>query len=155
MRRQNLEGIYDPHTNVMQYPKIMQPTHGRWEQLPPGPASSTPLPYNQREITHDVPVINSIFPDIAPVFIRNYTITDTYYVNPPYSGLGIPGPDGQTMDVGPCGLTDVPQNVIDNLPDQNRQAYEEMMTEEVIWKQSWGGQDDDQARAKLRISYNS
>ncbi|PYH99286.1 nuclear localization protein Npl6 [Aspergillus ellipticus CBS 707.79] len=34
-RRDNLEGQYDIHTNVMQYPKIMQPTHARWERLPP------------------------------------------------------------------------------------------------------------------------
>ncbi|KAL9119666.1 MAG: hypothetical protein Q9187_003781, partial [Circinaria calcarea] len=26
-RRQNLEGVYEPHTNLIHYPKIMQPTH--------------------------------------------------------------------------------------------------------------------------------
>lgn len=34
-RRANLGGIYDIHTNSMQYPKIMQPTHARWERVPP------------------------------------------------------------------------------------------------------------------------
>lgn len=34
-RRANLDGYYDIHTNVLQYPKIMQPTHARWERLPP------------------------------------------------------------------------------------------------------------------------
>ncbi|KAK2749298.1 hypothetical protein FQN55_003623 [Onygenales sp. PD_40] len=34
-RRQNLDGQYDIHTNTMQYPKIMQPTHVRWEAIPP------------------------------------------------------------------------------------------------------------------------
>lgn len=34
-RRAQLGGSYDIHTNVMQYPKIMQPTHARWERVPP------------------------------------------------------------------------------------------------------------------------
>ncbi|KKZ62580.1 hypothetical protein EMCG_02989 [[Emmonsia] crescens] len=34
-RRENLDGQYDIHTNTMQYPKIMQPTHVRWEAIPP------------------------------------------------------------------------------------------------------------------------
>lgn len=29
----NLRGVYDIHTNSMQYPKTMQPTHARFEQL--------------------------------------------------------------------------------------------------------------------------
>ncbi|OJD23981.1 hypothetical protein ACJ73_04660 [Blastomyces percursus] len=34
-RRENLDGQYDIHTNTIQYPKIMQPTHVRWEAIPP------------------------------------------------------------------------------------------------------------------------
>jgi chromatin structure-remodeling complex protein RSC7 len=37
MRRANLNGVYDVHTNIMQIPKIMQPTHARWERIPPAP----------------------------------------------------------------------------------------------------------------------
>lgn len=33
VRRENLEGVYDVHTNYIQYPKIMQPTHARWEAV--------------------------------------------------------------------------------------------------------------------------
>lgn len=40
-RRQNLDGFYDPHTNIVQYPKITQPTHARWTQVPPA-AAATP-----------------------------------------------------------------------------------------------------------------
>ena len=155
MRRQNLEGIYDPHTNVMQYPKVMQPTHGRWAELPKAPASSVPLLYNQHEESVNRSAVDSIFPDVEPVFTRNFAITDTYYISPPYSGLGIPGPDGQAMDVEPGGLSDVPQEIVDALPDENRRAFEEMKAAEMKWKGSWGGEDEDSARAKLRISYNS
>ncbi|EEH04863.1 nuclear localization protein [Histoplasma capsulatum G186AR] len=34
-RRENLDGHYDIHTNIMQYPRIMQSTHVRWEIIPP------------------------------------------------------------------------------------------------------------------------
>jgi chromatin structure-remodeling complex protein RSC7 len=40
MRRETLAGVYDPHTNVMCYPRIMQPTHARWEYVPPEPVAS-------------------------------------------------------------------------------------------------------------------
>ena len=155
MRRQNLQGTYDSHTNVMQYPKIMQPTHGRWEELPKAPASSVPLLYSHHEEPVHRSSADSMFPDVDAVFSRNFAITDTYYVSPPYSGLGIPGPDGLAMDVGPGGLSDVAQEIVDALPDENRQAFEEMKTAEIKWKRSWGGEDEDSARAKLRISYNS
>ncbi|QGA12809.1 hypothetical protein EYB26_000454 [Talaromyces marneffei] len=44
VRRENLEGVYDVHTNYVQYPKIMQPTHARWEVIPPSEDSK---PSNQ------------------------------------------------------------------------------------------------------------
>ena len=40
VRRSTLDGVYDTHTNMMFYPTIMQPTHARWEQVPPPPAPS-------------------------------------------------------------------------------------------------------------------
>ncbi|OJD17722.1 hypothetical protein AJ78_02186 [Emergomyces pasteurianus Ep9510] len=40
-RRENLDGQYDIHTNTMQYPKIMQPTHIRWEAIPPPESTQT------------------------------------------------------------------------------------------------------------------
>jgi len=40
-RRKTLNGVYDTHTNLMCYPRIMQPTHARWEFVPPeSPTSS-------------------------------------------------------------------------------------------------------------------
>ena len=120
-----------------------------------GPALALPISYNSQGEVIDLPVMNSIFPDVAPVFARNFAITDTYYISPPYSGLGIPGPDGLAIDIGPGGLTEVPLDIVDALADENRRAFEEMKAEEMMWKQSWGGEDEDRAQAKLRISYNS
>ena len=33
-RRTTLDGVYDTHTNLMCYPKIMQPTKAKWERVP-------------------------------------------------------------------------------------------------------------------------
>lgn len=40
-RRRTLNGVYDPHTNLMCYPRIMQPTHARWEYVPPESPSTS------------------------------------------------------------------------------------------------------------------
>ena len=32
-RRATQDGVYDPHTNLMCYPQIMQPTHAIWEEV--------------------------------------------------------------------------------------------------------------------------
>ena len=146
----------------MQYPKIMQPTHARWEQVSPSSPRSETL-----EITHgDTPngiiadsdghdkASDTIFPDILPVFKRNFMISDTYYTTPTSSTLGYPGPDEEVLDVGPGGLTQVPEDVLVELPDSCRQSFNEARAAERKWKRSWGTENDDRARAKLRITYN-
>ncbi|OJJ47548.1 hypothetical protein ASPZODRAFT_64221 [Penicilliopsis zonata CBS 506.65] len=40
-RRQVMQGVYDIHTNAMHYPKIMQPSHARWEHIPPSDPQTT------------------------------------------------------------------------------------------------------------------
>lgn len=98
---------------------------------------------------------DSIFPDIAPMFSRKFMISDTYLVTPPLSGLGIPGPDGEMLDIGPGGLADVPDQLLSELPEPCRHAFDLARAEEMKWKGSWGTEDEDGARAKLRISYNT
>ncbi|CAF9907762.1 MAG: hypothetical protein ALECFALPRED_003868 [Alectoria fallacina] len=169
-RRQNLNGVYDVHTNVMQYPKIMQPTHARWEQvLPTSPTSRTSqiaadqmsgvyfdgLNGTRGHCDGRGPVANTIFPEIPSVFTRNFMISDTYYEAPPASVLGYPGPDEELLDVGPGELTRVPEHLLDELPEGCRQAFVEARAVERAWKKRWGTDNDDGARARLRITYNT
>ena len=162
-RRQNLDGIYDIHTNMMQYPKIMQPTHARWE------SHAAPMlhsPYSEtntvnsdggRDATTGLPegdTTRSIFPAISPVFTRNFMISDTYYTSPASSTLGYPGPDEHVVDIGPKGLTSIPDDALPFLPEACRQAFKEAQLRERVWKESWSCEADDAARAKLRITYN-
>ncbi|KAI9045800.1 uncharacterized protein KD926_007103 [Aspergillus affinis] len=134
-RRANLDGYYDIHTNVLQYPKIMQPTHARWERLPP------PDPRVATKITQELSTLSltngsdegeeppveastapdetqenneeeeagkeSIFSTIPAGLSRRFAIHDVHYETPPHSNLGIPGPDGDVHDLGSNGFVSV------------------------------------------------
>lgn len=149
----------------------MQPTHARWEQLPNSLVTSKTLRRNSAEeggasVTYQslrsegqdndhAPVIETIFQDVPSVFSRNFMIADIYYTNPPLSGLGFPGPDEEVLDVNAGGLSHIPDQVLAELPDRCRPAFEEARSEEMKWKANWGGEATDRARGQLRISYNT
>ena len=172
-RRQNLGGIYDIHTNVMQYPKIMQPSHAFWEQLstPSGsPKFLRTLSNQGRENLgqenslelqdgdsddYNIRLAETIFSGVVPVLARNFLITDTCFLGPLRSGLGLPGPDEEILDIGPGGLTHVAKNVVAELPDYCQRAFNEAQAEEIKWKITWGREEVDGARGHLRISYNN
>lgn len=170
-RRQNLHGLYDTQTNVMQYPKIMQATHARWKQLPPysklSAARSLSMTQEGRSFVkknnangskegHDTPPGGeTIFPEVGSVISRNFMVADIYYVSPPVSGLGYPGPEEDVSDVGSGGLLQVPQCIRAELPAQCKQAFDENRVTAMIWKAQWGAEEADQARGQLRISYNT
>ena len=128
MRRRNLNGIYDPHTNQMQYPRTMQPTHARWE------------PVNADADAMDATTIPASI-------VSHYLIADTLLQNPPYSNLGIPGPDGAHMDIGFNGVSSIPKELRDELPEECRRALESVVRKEEAWKESWG---DEERNARRR-----
>lgn len=150
----------------MQYPKIMQPTHARWETFSPLDQKLQTPQISATEVNGDdggdtlhpttihEPPQETIFPQIASVYTRNFMISDTYYTSPASSIFGYPGPDEHVIDVGPGGLTNIQDNVIAALPEDCRQAFLEARAEEEVWKASWGSETDDTARAELRITYN-
>lgn len=168
-RRQNLDGVYDVHTNVMQYPKIMQPTHVRWEPMSQTTARSTPPQQisNGQANNHGVNGVagpdhedggsgpDTIFAPVPPVYDRSFMITDIYYEQPATSSFGYPGPDGAVLDVGPSGLTDIPAHILAELPENCREAFYEAQADERRWKSSWGTENEDHARGALRITYNA
>ncbi|KAI9786599.1 MAG: hypothetical protein M1839_006149 [Geoglossum umbratile] len=169
-RRKTLGGVYDPHTNSMQYPSIMQPTHIRWEQLPspsptPGPdtKTSSDLTNMNEALTNGTATLSindtepqdppSIFPVPAPVYTRNFMIADTYFASPSLSGLGVPGPDGDEWDVGLNGLSSVTDDVVALLPPECLSPFLEARKEERKWKESWSAEAEDGARGKLRVGF--
>lgn len=125
------EGQYEVHTNLMHYPRNMQPTRARWEPLPPPEEDEktqarlvdsaarvldngdTPAPSRgEDEKQTTLPSSSStIFPPVPAVFSRNLAIHDIYYESPESQsyGLPLPAPDVQaeTVDRGSSGLISI------------------------------------------------
>lgn len=115
----------------MQYPKVMQPTHARWEHLPPPdprtaskltkglstltlvnetahPETDTPNDTNRPNGSHENAKDSPpLFSSIPSALSRRFAIHDTVYETPAHSNQGIPGPDGDVHDLGANGLITV------------------------------------------------
>lgn len=158
----------------MFFPKIMQPTHARWEQIPPPGDSHTS--YDQKLLTNGLPngdhklpngtsehepqAQPTIFASISPIISRNYTVVDTVYDAPPISHAGYPGPDGDVEDLasGPNGLGSISDELVQELPVECRAAFEEARRREREWKTGWGRErergDNGALRGELKIGLN-
>ncbi|KAF2712475.1 nuclear localization protein-like protein NPL6 [Pleomassaria siparia CBS 279.74] len=130
LRKANLQGTYDPHTNQMCYPKTTQPTHARWEEVS---AADT---------------------DVPDIIRRRYLVVDIFVQKPPFSGLGIPGPDGAFCDVGPNGLPDLDEDDLEQMTPEAKENFLQAKQEEFEWKSNWQSESIDGARAKLKIPFN-
>ncbi|KAB8214830.1 chromatin remodelling complex Rsc7/Swp82 subunit-domain-containing protein [Aspergillus novoparasiticus] len=185
VRRENLGGVYDIHTNAMQYPKIMQPSHARWERLPPpDPRVATRLTKEmstlsltngteeeeepatesdaQDEKTTEETTNDSIFSTIPYAFSRRFAIHDVHYETPPYSNMGIPGPDGDVHDLGSNGIIStanlsypefVSPEILAELPADCKEALIEAAAREWEWKSKWHSEVGDGARTTPLKSY--
>ncbi|KAF9892767.1 hypothetical protein FE257_001169 [Aspergillus nanangensis] len=191
VRRTNLEGVYDIHTNAMQYPKIMQPSHARWERLPPpdprvaskltkemstlsltngvrenGSASEEPMTETPAEEGAEKKAegdtADSIFSSIPAAFSRRFAINDIHYETPPYSNMGVPGPDGDVHDLGTNGLVSaansshpefVSPEILEELPADCKEALVEAAAREWEWKSKWSSEVTDGARTTPLKSY--
>jgi len=178
MRHANLEGVYDTHTNLMFYPKIMQPTHARWEHISPPStheepkavtngltngyhANSTKRVKEEASVrTEDARLEESahttIFSDVPEAVSRNFVIIDTQYRAPPLSSIGYPGPDGIITDPasGSNGLSSISPELLDELPNECRRAFEFAKKTELGWKNHWGTEAQSALRGDLKIGFS-
>ena len=173
LRHANLDGVYDTHTNLMFYPKITQPTHAKWEQIPPPSSPSSNM--EQKCLTNGLPngdhlpngdtyhaadldqsQPSATFSPVPPVISRNFTVIDTTFSTPPISHPGYPGPDGHVADLasGPNGLSTVPDDPVAELPEECRRAFEEARRAEVKWKKQWGTEKESALRGDLKVGLN-
>lgn len=129
VRRQNIAGVYDVHTNLIQYPAIMQPTHARIEQV-----TDSPSPTDSAD--------NPRFPPLDPRIPRNFTVIDTYMETPP---TGIAPVAYERREV-PAFLADfqglgaVSSDILDELPPECREAFDKALGNEKAWKATWGSE---------------
>ena len=160
----------------------MQPTHVKWEQLPTptrNPENSThptvngtshlskPLTnghsshrsYSLQETPNIIDLTalapDTIFPPIKRSFANNFLTIDTRYRSAPFSNLGVPGPDSDIYDIAPKGLNEVSDEIFAELPEECKTAFLNARGEEQAWRESWGTEGEDGARARLVISFTS
>ena len=158
-RRLNLGGVYDPHTNVLHQPKIMQPTHVRWEQIPTADFSANGVD----NLTNGVKGVslnghpthnshpNTIFSQPSASITQNFLVIDTVYESAPLPHTVIPGPDGDSLDIGTNGLANIPDDVADELPPDCRAAFDAAKAREIEWRERWTGEKNDALRSELKF----
>ncbi|KAK5204728.1 chromatin structure-remodeling complex subunit RSC7 [Exophiala xenobiotica] len=133
-RLENLNGVYDIHTNAMHWPSHMQPTRARWEVIHDEQGAEL------QEETHKLPPLD-------PVYARNFRIHDLCLESAPESWLGRPGPDGDNE-----GLSSIPSTILEELPAQCLQAFEGAKAREVDWRGKWHSERVDGLRARFLTS---
>ncbi|KAI0020519.1 chromatin remodelling complex Rsc7/Swp82 subunit-domain-containing protein [Xylariomycetidae sp. FL0641] len=124
IRRHNQNGVYDVHTNMMQYPATTQPTYARIEQVADSSA----------------PTESTRFPPLDPKIPRNFTVVDTYMETPP-TGISAAVYEKREVPVFLAdfqGLGAVSSDILDDLPPECRQAFDKAVSEEKAWKSKWG-----------------
>ncbi|KAK6067209.1 nuclear localization protein [Seiridium cupressi] len=125
IRRHNNGGVYDIHTNVLQFPASMQPTHARFEQIQDSSA----------------PTDSKVFAPLNPVIPRNFKVIDTIMETPPAS---LPSSAYQQNYNVPDflasfqGLGAMSDEIKDLLPPECRKAFDEAVAQESEWKAKWG-----------------
>lgn len=130
IRHRNNSGVYDIHTNIMQYPTIMQPTAARIQQIAPG---ASPEDDSQT------------LPPLNPSIARNFTVTDTYYETPPVgispasydrrNNAHADSADLKADFLAPFrGLDAIPADVKDCLPPECREALENAAANELSYQ---------------------
>jgi chromatin structure-remodeling complex protein RSC7 len=165
MRKEALNGVYNIHTNVMEYPKHMQPTHARWEPVLNASMGSLSLNAQSNGIANgevvsvdknnDTPKKRSaVFPELDPVYAKNFMIHDIYYESAPYSNMGVPGPDGDEYDILPNSLSNIPADVLEELPPDCRKAFDEALAHELEWKNKWRTEAQDGHRGTFQSNYS-
>ena len=180
-RREAAHGVYDIYTNQMHYPRITQPTHARWEQLPDEPDlaslhiaddstapttdGTTPAAHHAARASDtgaaDDPPFDATkpgraaLPPLTSFQARNLATVDTHMRFPPRSHLGAPGADGGEYDIGPKGLCEVADDVVAELPEACLGAFLEAREEERRWRMQWAGETEDGLRAEVNVTYTA
>jgi chromatin structure-remodeling complex protein RSC7 len=134
-RQKNRNGLYDIHTNSMQWPSALQPTHARWRIVNDGTVDGTDL---GAELAEKM----TIFPKLDSIYARNFRIHDVYLETAPDATMGAPG----IADDGSC-LSNIPDDLVDELPPECRDAFQEARLREIEWKSRWRTEAVDGKRA--------
>lgn len=136
VRKLNRAGVYDVHTNVMQYPASLQPTMARIEQVSPD---------DERAATE---AGSGRFPPVPRRMARNFYIADTYMETPTADFAATPGRgDGRSDFLASFdGLGAVSDDIKDLLPPECRAAFDKAVEKDREWKARWGPESQKMCR---------
>lgn len=136
IRKLNNAGVYDIHTNVVQYPATMQPTRARIEQVAPEDEQATRG--------------SSVFPPLPGKMARNFYVADTYLET---SSAGVISASGVDDTAGSAdflasfqGLSAVSDEIKDLLPPECRKAFDSAVDKEASWRSQWGPESEKMSR---------
>ncbi|KAF5021407.1 hypothetical protein F66182_6556 [Fusarium sp. NRRL 66182] len=136
IRKLNNGGVYDIHTNVVQYPATMQPTRARIEQVAP----------EDEEATRS----STVFPPIPAKMARNFFVVDTYFET---SSAGVISASAVNDTAGSAdflasfqGLSAVSDEIKDLLPPECRESFDSALDKEAAWRLQWGPESEKASR---------
>ncbi|KAH6898934.1 chromatin remodelling complex Rsc7/Swp82 subunit-domain-containing protein [Thelonectria olida] len=134
IRKLNNVGVYDIHTNTMQYPAMMQPTRARFEQVAPG--------------DEGISKTGAAFAPVASKMSRNFYITDTYYESSQAGIISAADSQAESADFLQSfnGLSTVSDDIKDLLPPECRKAFDQAVEKETTFRSRWGLEADNTAR---------
>ena len=113
----------------------MQPTHARWELV------------DDQENIEDVDKAEGL-PHLEPVYGRTFRIHDLCLESAPESWYGTAG-----FDCEGTGLSSIPSSVLEELPADCLQVFEEAKAREDEWRGKWRTERQDGLRARLLPSF--
>ncbi|KAG5986457.1 hypothetical protein E4U54_005409 [Claviceps lovelessii] len=144
IRRFNNRGVYDVHTNVMQFPAMMQPTRVRIEQVPP------PLDEASSACAAAAAAATRCtkFPPVPLRMARNFLIMDTYCENAPSNVASLPcskeTPAGFVASFN--GLEGLSDEIKDLLPRECRAALDKALEANAEFESRWGTERETMSR---------
>lgn len=126
IRKLNNAGVYDIHTNTMQYPASMQPTVARIEQISPQDQAAAKA--------------DPAFPPVPLKMARNFAVIDTYFETPAAGGAlaAVEKSDPADFVAQFSGLDAVSDDIKDLLPAGCREAFDKAVQKETDWRSRWG-----------------
>ncbi|KAL2207446.1 nuclear localization protein [Sarocladium strictum] len=132
IRKMNNAGVYDIHTNTMQYPAIMQPTRARVEQIAPEDEEARAAG-------------SELFTPVPHKLSRNFAVMDTSYES---GGYGSAAAKTDTTDFLATfnGLESVPAEIRNLLPEECRRAFDGAVSKDREWQSKWGTEEQMMAR---------
>ena len=133
IRKQNNTGVYDIHTNMLQYPVMQQPTQARIEQVKPGAAEDGD---------------SAKFPPVSTRMARNFLILDTYYEGSPSNDASRVSSKDTPADFVAAfnGLEAVSADIKSLLPPDCRTAFDKALERDRAFQAQWGPEKDTMAR---------